>query len=204
MAQQKYAGNPNVDQSALVYADLEGMVGADVAKVLFIPKADETLAIEAARKQQQETFYMGGTGLPISVSPRDNHLIEGGAVIEFLTNAIAPLLSSPKATDQIMKAAELNLNHLGEHLEAAAALGQNKLPAFAEEEKFYEGFKKQLAEVVQIREQAKVAQSMVTDVVRTEAPGPNGSAPAPAEATSIPGDFEAPIEPESAPTLAVG
>lgn len=168
MAKAKYAGNPNVDQGALDYADLEGMVGADMARKLFIPKADETLAIEAGRKQQIESFTMAGMQQPVPVSPRDNHLIEGSVVVEMLTKSVAPLLSDPKSPPQIIKAAELNLNHLGEHLQIGAAQGLNKQPAFKELAKFFEGFKKQLVDVVQIRESAAVAQQAVAAKIRTE------------------------------------
>lgn len=193
-AAQKYAGNPNIDQSALIYSDLEGMVGAEYAKKLFIPKADETLAIEAGRKQQVETFTMGGTGQMIEVSPRDNHLIEGGTVVEFLTKAIAPILSGPQATDMIVKAAELNLNHLGQHLQYAAQTPAVKSDGFKELEKYYEGFKKQFAQVVQIREEAKVAQQAAAQAIRTEDAAP---------AAPIPGEFNAAPESEtSVPTLA--
>lgn len=198
---EKYKGDPNIDQSSLVYADLEGIVGAEMAKKLFIPKADETLAIEAGRKQQTETFVMAGSGQMIQVSPRDNHLIEGANVIQFLANAVSPILSKPNAPDGILKAAELNLNHLGDHLKAAVALGQNKLPAFAEEEKFYEGFKKQLAQVVQIRTEAAVAQQAVAARVRSES-GPNGATGPNGTAPEIPGEFDAAPATEAAPSLA--
>lgn len=204
-AKQKYSGNPNIDQGALDYADLEGMVGADMAKKLFIPKADETLAIESGRAQTIESFAMAGTQQPIQASPRDNHMIHGAVVAEMLTKSVAPVLSSPKAPDVIVKVAELNLNHLGEHLQLAAAQGLNKLPAFKELEKFYEGFKKQLSEVVQIREAAKVAQQAVAQQVRTE---DTGAAVVPFEPTTgqapnIPGDFEEPVASETrVPTLA--
>ena len=168
MASAKYAGNPNIDQNELVYFDLEGMVGAEMAKKLFIPKANETLAIEAGRKQQQESILMAISGEMIPVSPRDNHPIEAAVVVETLSRTIAPQLSNANAPDAILKVAELNLNHLGEHLKAAQAQGMDKLPAIKEANKFYEGFKKQLMEVVELREQAKVAQAVVTQQVRGE------------------------------------
>lgn len=205
-AKIKYSGNPNVDQAALDYSDLEGMVGADMARKLFIPKADETLAIEASRLQLQESFYMAGNGRPIPVSPRDNHLIHGGVIVEMLTNTVAPALSGANAPDVLVKVAELNLNHLGEHLAIGATQGLNKQPAFKEIEKFYEGFKKQLGEVVQIREAAKVAQQMVVKSVRAEGTPSVGSLPAaPTSQLSpdVPGDFAATVESEtSVPSLA--
>lgn len=198
-AKAKYSGNPNVDQAALDYADLEGMVGADMARKLFIPKADETLAIEAGRAQTIESFAMAGTQKPIPASPRDNHIIHAGVVAEMLTKSVAPLLSSPKAPDVIMVVAELNLNHGLEHLALGAAQGMNKLPIFKDLEKFFEGFKKQLGEVVQIRAEAKVAQAAVANQVRAE---DAAAAALPAE-PNIPGDFEQPVASESSvPTLA--
>lgn len=220
-AKAKYSGNPNIDQGALDYADLEGMVGADMAKKLFIPKADETLAVEAGRAQQIESFTMAGTQQPISASPRDNHLIHGAVVAEMLTKSVAPILSNPSAPPQILKVAELNLNHLGDHLQLALAQGLNKMPAFQELTKFFTGFKKQLEQVVQIRAHAAVAQQAVTAKVRTEdgmlAPPPVGSPAAaatadqastatdqtgaPAEAPNIPGDFTSPVA-NNVPALA--
>lgn len=210
VAAQKYAGNPNIDQSKLAYSDLEGMVGAEMAKLLFIPKADETLPIEQGRAQQIETFTMAGSGFPVQVSVRDFHLIHSAAVVEFLNKGVKPLLG-PKATPQILKAAELNINHLGEHLEYASQTDDVKKPVFKELQKFYEGFKKDLAEVVQITEQAAVAQNIAVEAVRAEdavnAAAAAATAPAPVTPespveTAIPGDFEPPVESENIPSLA--
>lgn len=201
-AKQIYSGNPNVDQAALDYANLEGLVGADMAKKLFIPKADETLAIEAGRAQMIESFAMAGTGQMIHASPRDNHLIHGAVVQETLTNSAAPLLSQPGTPEPVLKAAELNLNHLGEHLQLATQQGLNKEPAFKELEKFYEGFKQQLGQVVQIRQEAAVAQQAAAAAVRTEdsaVANPDSSAIA---QTDVPGDFEQPASAGGVPTLA--
>lgn len=200
IAKERYAGNPNIDQAALDYSDLEGMVGAEMAKKLFIPKANETLSIEAGRQQLIESFTMAGTGQMISASPRDNHMIHCGVIAEMLTKTVAPALSNPATPDAILKVAELNLNHMGEHLAFAQQQGQNKIPAFQEVEKFYEGFKKQLGQVVQIREEAKVAQQMVTAQVRTESATPQSAAIPPAE--DIPGDFEQPASESAVPSLA--
>ena len=111
---------------------------------------------------------MAGSGKPVQVSPRDNHLVEGAVVVEMLTQTVAPALSQANAPESTLRVAELNLNHLGEHLALGAALGLNKNPAFKEIEKFYAGFKKQLGQVVQIRAEAAVAQSAVAQQVRTE------------------------------------
>lgn len=208
-AKAKYTGSPDVDQSALTYADLEGMVGAEMAKKLFIPKADQTVAAEAARAQQIESFTMAGTQNPVAVSPRDPHLIHGAVVIEMLTKSVAPLLGNPNAPEVIMKVAELNLNHLGEHIQMGAQQGLNKQAAWKDQQKFYDGFKKQLGQVVQIREQAKVAQELAAQQVRTEdatpgvtQPATTESAPAAEPQPDIPGDFVGAPESETqVPTL---
>lgn len=164
----KYAGNRFVNQGELVYHDIEGMVGSDLAKKLFIPTADETLQSEGERQQTIESVTMGTSTLPLPVSPRDNHIVHGQTVQKLLTEIAAPLLSDPKSDESAAKIAELNLNHLGEHLEYAAESDLAKTPQFKELQKFYDGFKQQLAQVIQIKEQAKVAGAAVADQIRRE------------------------------------
>ena len=164
---QKYAGNPNVDQGKLIYRDIENSVGAEAAQELFIPKADETVMAEASRQQMMESVTMATSTMPIPVSPRDNHLVHGETLQKLLTE-VAPIFSSPNPPPTALKAAELNLNHLFEHLQAGSAQGLQKNPAFGELEKFAEGFKKQLTEVVQINAEAQAAQEAVQQQIRSE------------------------------------
>lgn len=201
-AKQRYAGNPNIDQSALDYADLEGLVGADMARKLFIPKANETLAIEAGRAQQTESAVMAGTGNAVLVSPRDNHLIHGGVVQQTLT-ALSPQLSSAESPEAILKAATLNLNHLGEHLQWAQEMGLGKDEAFKELSKFYEGFKKQLEQVIQIRQQAQVAQQAAIAQIRQDVrPASPVESVSVAETATAPGEFTESLATEtSVPSL---
>jgi acyl-coenzyme A thioesterase PaaI-like protein len=203
-AKQVFTGNPNVDQARLDYLNLEGMVGAKFAKELFIPSANQTLQIEAARKQQMESLAMTQSGLAIQVSPRDNHLIEGGVVVALLNNVVSPALSSPNAPDAMIKTAELNLDHLGSHLMLAQQLGQNKSPAWQAMDDFYKKFKDQLTQVVQIRQSVQVAHAAVVQQIRNEGPAgmsvppipPSTSAPAPqtSSATPAPGEFDVPAQ----------
>jgi hypothetical protein len=200
VARAKYAGNPNIDQSALDYADLEGLVGAEMAKKLFIPKANETLAIEAGRAQQTESAVMAGTGQAVLVSPRDNHLIHGGVLQQTLTT-IGQSLSNAQAPEALLSTASLNLNHLGEHLQWAESMGLAKEPAFKELSKFYEGFKGQLEQVVQIRQQAQVAQQVAEQQVRLESAPPE--AVESVSVTEAPGAFTEALSTEtSVPSLA--
>lgn len=171
----KYAGNPYIDQSKLVFRDVEAMAGAEIAKDLYIPQADQTVTTEGERQQMMESIAMSESGLPIPVSPRDNHIVHGQTVQKLLTQIAAPLLEKTDTAGQTSKIAELNLNHLGEHLQLAAATDVAKTPEFKELEKFYQGFKGQLAEVVEITAQAKVAGDAVAQQIRTEdAAAPDG------------------------------
>lgn len=166
-AKATFAGSTNIDWSKLDYRVLEGMVGAEAAKEVYIPTADQTLLAEAGRLQLMESIAMSESGLPIPVSIRDAHIIHG-KVLQGLLTKIAPVLSSTAVQDKQMKAAELTVNHLGEHLQKLTELGQNKGADFDELDKFYQGFKKQLAEVVQIHEQAAAAEQAVTQQIRSE------------------------------------
>lgn len=165
---QKYAGNPNIDQPKLIQKDVENIVGSELAQELFIPTADQTLVAEARRLQLIESNTMLATGLEVPVSPRDNHLVHGATIQELLTQFAAPALSQPNPQPNILKAAELNINHLLAHLQLGAAQGLNRDPAFGELEKFAIGFRDQLAQVVQINAEAQVAEEMVKQTIRTE------------------------------------
>lgn len=199
MVVQKYGQSPNIDQAKAMALDVENMVGAEVAKQLIIPNADATLLAEQGRAQLIESSTMYDTGLPIPVSPRDNHIIHGATVQAILTKIAAPVLSqNPNPDAQQMKAVELNINHLGEHLEMATKMGQDNTPQFGELDKFYKGFRKQLEQVVQIQAQAQAAQAVVKQKVAAEGlppaaapedvpidaptniPGPQLAGPAPA------------------------
>ena len=177
---QKYAGNPNVDQGKVIQRDIENTVGAELAQEFFIPVADQTIAAEAKRMQIIESNTMLTAGIEVPVSPRDNHLIHGQTVQELLTAVAAPALSQPNPPPQILKAAELNLNHLLSHLQIGAAMGLNKDPNFQELEKFALGFKKQLTQVVEINAQMQAAQQTVMDTIRREGLPPETGEAAPA------------------------
>ena len=202
---QKYAGNPNVDQSKVIQRDIENTVGAELAQEFFIPVADQTIMAEAKRMQLIESNTMLTAGIEVPVSPRDNHLVHGQTVQELLTSFAAPVLSQPNPPPQILKAAELNLNHLLAHLQLGAAMGLNKDPNFQELEKFAMGFKKQLTQVVQINADMQAAQQTVMDTIRREGLPPETAqgAPAPALETA-PGVPEIPAMPPAgeAPALA--
>lgn len=200
---QKYAGNPNVDQSKVIQRDIENTVGAELAQEFFIPVADQTIQAEAKRMQIMESNTMLTAGIDVPVSPRDNHLIHGQTVQELLTAVAAPVLSQPNPPPQILKAAELNLNHLLSHLQIGSAMGLMKDPNFRELEKFALGFKKQLTQVIQINEQMQAAQQVVMDTIRREGLPPETTAPTPPMPEQIPVAPEIPTTPTGeAPALA--
>ena len=65
-----------------------------------------------------------------------------------------------------------------------AKMGLNNTPEFSELEKFFEGFKKQITQVIQIQAEAKVHAAAVVHKISTEGlPPPAGGA---APVTSIP------------------
>ena len=181
-------GDPNVNQPELVKLDLATKIGPELAKALFIPNADQTLTAEAVRQQLIESSTMYDSGMMIGVSPRDNHLIHGKVVQDLLTKLAAPMISNtPNLPPQVESAVQNNLNHLGAHLQAASATGLAKSPQFAELNKFYEGFKKQLQQVAQIKASAEAAHNAVVNKIRAEGLPPDAgvgggagaSAPAP-------------------------
>jgi hypothetical protein len=184
---QKYANNPNVDQGKMIRRDIENIAGAEVAQELFIPNADQTVQAEAKRQQMIESSTMMTSQLPMPVSPRDNHIVHGQTVQELLTQFAAPALGQPNPPQQLLKTAELNLNHLMEHLQIGSSMGLNKNPMFGELEKFATGFRKQLAQVVQINAQVSAAHDAVINKIRTEGlPPDEGAAPEAAPAPEVP------------------
>jgi len=193
---QKYGNNPNLDQSRAIALDIENTVGAEVAKELIVPGGDPTLVAEQTRAQLIESSTMYDTGLPIPVSPRDNHIIHGITVQTVLTKIAAPVLSAnPNPPPQIMKAVELNINHLGEHLDQAVKMQQNNTPQFGELDKFYKSFKKQIEEVVQIQAQAQAAQAAVIAKGRQDMGlAPANTAPTAEPAATGPGAQPAPLD----------
>lgn len=141
-----------------------------------------------------ESSIMTSSQMDIPVSPRDNHLVHGQTVQQLLTQYAAPVLGKPNPPPEILKAAELNLNHLMAHLQIGESMGLNKNPQFNELEKFAEGFKKQLAQVVQINAQMNASQTAVMDAVRREGLPPDEGA-VPEQPSEIP--LEAPPIPTS-------
>jgi hypothetical protein len=152
-----YTGNPNVDQVKLDARSIEALAGPDVSKDLIIPTPDQTLLAEARRMQLQESTAMTILQEPQDVSPRDNHLIHGATVVSVLQK-LGPQISSLGCPQATLKAAELNLNHLGAHLQAyTQAGGVSQNPDYKQLNDFYMQFKQNFAQAVAVHEAAKLA-----------------------------------------------
>ena len=148
-----YTNNPNVDQVELDKRSIEALAGPDASKALIIDQPDQTVMAEARRMQLSESTTMAMLGVPVDVSPRDNHLIHGLQVMDVL-KALGPKISNVGVDGQVMKMAELNLNHLGAHLDMYIQRGGvSQNPQFKQLNDFYLNFKQAFAKAVQIHEQ---------------------------------------------------
>jgi hypothetical protein len=166
---QLYAGNPNVDQLAVLRRNIEGIVGPELAAQFVVPGIDQTVEIEASRQQIEESFTMYGTGIPVPVSPRDNHLVHATVLQQALNSVGKPVLQAwGAASPQDQKGVELNLNHMGSHLEAMKQLGQDKTPEFKALADFFEAFKKDAEGVIKVTAEAQTNEQLVQQKIRTE------------------------------------
>ena len=168
MVVQKYKGDPDVDQKELKMRDIESLVGPEVAKLLVIPGQDQTVIAIASRQQLIESSTMYDLQMPIPVVPSDNHLVHATILEALLKEVAAPIISQNQDNPQLQKSIELNINHMGDHLAQMVELKQNTTPQFKELNKFYDGFKKQFTEVLQIRAQAQVAGRVVAAHLKAE------------------------------------
>jgi 2-oxo-4-hydroxy-4-carboxy--5-ureidoimidazoline (OHCU) decarboxylase len=157
-----YANNPNVDQVVLTQRGVEALAGPDAAKALVIPGADQTITAEAVRMQISEVTSMKSLQIPVPVSPRDNHLIHGQVCMQMLQKA-GQSLSSLETFDQAAKPTELLINHFAEHLAGYLAQGNpSQNQQFKEMNEFYKRFKVQYAQAVQVAQQAKIQNELVS------------------------------------------
>ena len=151
---QVYSGNPNVNQTELIKRNIEQMAGPEAAKTLVITDVDQTVLAEAVRAQLSEASTMLNLGVPVPVSPRDNHMVHASALQKVIQATFPELSQNPTPNPKLMKAIELGLNHLAEHLAAAHAAGI-KTPELAELDAFHAKTVQDIKKVVQI--QANVA-----------------------------------------------
>jgi hypothetical protein len=176
-----FTNNANVDQVELDKRSIEALAGPDAAKALIIDEPDQTLSAEARRMQLSESTTMATLGVPVDVSPRDNHLIHGLQVMEVL-QALGPKISNIGVDGQVMKMAELNLNHLGAHLDAYMQRGGvSQNPQFKTLNDFYNNFKEAFQKAIQIH----ATHNTLTALTGAAPLAPSGTPPPPA--TGAPG-----------------
>lgn len=68
----EFRGDPDVDQADLKRRRIASVLDADAAEELLISDKDQTKEIESVRQQELEVTTIL-TGVPVPVSPRDNH-----------------------------------------------------------------------------------------------------------------------------------
>lgn len=157
---QAYTGNPYVDQVELLKRNIEQMAGPEAARALVVADIDQTIASEAARQQLLEISTMYNLGVPVPVSPRDNHLIHAITLQTGIKATFPTLSKNPQPDQKMMKVLELSANHMAQHLAALDQSGK-KSPEIDTLKKFHSEFVAQLKQVVEIQAQAAVHQQAI-------------------------------------------
>ncbi len=93
-------GNPVYDQRAIEEAKLEAQVGPEFASSVLSPAPDPVQAAEQSRQQTLESLALM-QGLPVPVSPRDNHAIHLAGLLPFVQQTVQAAAQNP-AADQIL------------------------------------------------------------------------------------------------------
>jgi len=115
---QEGRGNPLYNQLALEKAKLTALLGAEFADQVLLPQNDPTETAENERAQLMENDAMKN-GVPIPVSPRDNHLIH----LEVVQQAITKLIPMAKGNQAVWQYMEIMAAHGSDHLKAGEAAG---------------------------------------------------------------------------------
>jgi hypothetical protein len=119
---QRYMGNPNINQDALMKLDWVKKLGETTANEVILPKDQvEAMAIEATRQQILELqAIVSGQNIP--VSPRDNDLVHLDTMVQKLMPVVAGIPAGtlpPEAVNPLIEA----MKHFGSHVQAAEAKG---------------------------------------------------------------------------------
>ena len=120
VASTEQAGNPLVDQHKLLFEKLSAQVSPAFAKRVVLPANDPTVQSEQVRLQRLEIISLS-QGIPIPVSPRDNHVVH-------LTELMQPMAATSNAVlqDPSQEATAMAMiQHVKEH---AAMLGKAQVP----------------------------------------------------------------------------
>lgn len=120
LAQEK-KGNPLYNQRQLEVEDVTARCGAEVADRLLLPDADPTQQAEQTRMQGLENLLLQ-TGVPVPVSPRDNHMMHLQVIMPAAEQGAQALMGGQMP----LPAFEAMLAHINEHFNQAQATGVPK------------------------------------------------------------------------------
>jgi hypothetical protein len=119
---QRYMGNPNINQDALMKLDWVKKLGQTTANEVILPKDQvEAMAIEATRQQIIELqSIIAGQDIP--VSPRDNDIVH----LDTMAQKLMPVMENipagglpPEGVQPLIRA----MQHFAQHVAAAEAKG---------------------------------------------------------------------------------
>jgi hypothetical protein len=111
------AGNPLYNQKELQYRKLTAQVDADFANAVLLPDNDPTVVAENVRQQKLEMMLMEQSGLPVEVSPRDNHEVHLEFLQTMYENNFKPMLA--ENPQELIPIAGAVIGHAKEHIAMA-------------------------------------------------------------------------------------
>lgn len=123
IAATELQGNPLVDQHLLLTEKLSAQVSPDFAKRVMLPVNDPTVQQEQTRMQRLENVALA-QGIPVPVSPRDNHVTHLSEMLQTMSAVMQVLQQDPAQASTAMA----SIQHVAEHAAAAAASKQQLPP----------------------------------------------------------------------------
>jgi hypothetical protein len=137
---QRYMGNPNINQDALMKLDWVRKLGQTTANEVILPKDQiEAMAIEATRQQIIELQSIVA-GQDIPVSPRDNDIVH----LETMAQKLMPVMQNippgglpPEGVQPLIRA----MQHFAQHISAAEAKGAPREQVAAFKQAYQEAVK---------------------------------------------------------------
>jgi hypothetical protein len=118
---QEGRGNPLYNQYALEKASLIAKIGRDFAEEVLLPQNDPTEVAENEREQLMENDAMK-SGVPLPVSPRDNHVIH----LEVIQQTINSLVQQAVNNAPVWHFMEILAAHGSDHVKIGEQRGMQK------------------------------------------------------------------------------